>query len=179
MAKWFFLFDAEGWTNTDWFEWTSEAGLGLGCLYTPGAGEYGVNSATVSISDQSISVNPGDPMSFWVKIIQWDGGGLNAGTWTITLKVVDGITVLAEAIDTFSPDGITQFTTNGLFVKVTGAATGSGTADFVELKITASNEDIIGMFYVDNIYVAESEAGAYDLTHSAGGIPGLILEAAA
>lgn len=160
MAYWTFPTNRQGWGPDD-SVWTDEEGRPAGCLRAPSG---------VDRSGLSVSVTPASPCSFWAKIV-WDSEDELEGSVNITvgLSANDDLVVItaSRTISTLPYD-------SGWF-KVSGNASDTGTVTGLGLTVGADMPDWPGLVYFDSVYVAESEPGGWELTHSGGGVPGAVM----
>lgn len=164
----FYTFDStmQGWSGGLWV-WDA-AGYFTGCLLAT----VGSSETSVGIGDLSTPCTVGDNISFRMRATAFQEGAAPVGDLTVTLAVggTGGETViLGEVSRTINGEGVTDYDSGWLFVA--GEITDTGTITSVSIT-TIGDEDIIYDLYIDNVYVAESEAGSFDFTRSAGGIPG-------
>jgi hypothetical protein len=158
VAQWLFTSNRQGWGASD-DVWTDEQGRPLGCVM-----------GSQSISGLSTSVTPDSPCSFWAKIV-WDE--VIPPESPIDIDV--SLTSNGDLVDISATRTISAVPYDSGWFKVFGNAAGTGTVTDLGTNVGASMPDWPGIVYFDSIYVAETEPGGYDLTHSAGGVPGAVM----
>lgn len=158
MASWTFDSDAEGWGGAG--SWTGADGHGPGCM-----------TGEPSIGSLSIAIDAADPVSFWYRVIIPEDG--SAGEVILSL--------LGSGTGGFQIDEIIEVAAvpyDSGWVKKSGVGGNTGTVTALQFNVTLPGAEL-GDAYFDTVYVAEAEPDTYGYTHSAGGIPGAVLEAPA
>lgn len=164
MANYTFPLSAQGWDDAQ-MAWDGANGSPLsGCLHTD---EF-TNSHGTGITGLAIAALEDDPVSFRCRIVAEEG---DVGTVTVRLTVEDTGADIATIdttrdIDAFPYD-------SGWFI-VSGTFDSSGDVDTISFAATASGDGMVYDCYFDTVFVAESEGIDYDLTRSAGGMPGAV-----
>ena len=159
MAQWLFTSNRQGWGADD-SVWTSDEGRPAGCVI-----------GSVDVSGLSTSVTPSSPCSFWARIV-WD-----AAPEELTTPENIDVTLVSNGdfVNISGGRTISSVPYDSGWFKVFGNAADTGTVTALGLNVATDSPDWPGLVYFDSVYVAETEAGGWGLTRSAGGIPGTVL----
>lgn len=159
MAFWTFLTDEDGWTLSGNAAWDEFNGHGPGCI-------SGVTAMSGSIV-VSLTVSTSDPWSYWLRIVAEEGADLGEVPYQIIASGAGGFTDGTTIEITETPYDTGWF-------KVQGNCQNDGEITGVQISVDDNNLSGITAYF-DSVYFAESEPGGYELTHSAGGVPGSVL----
>lgn len=159
MSFWTFLTDEDGWTLSGNAAWDGANGHGPGCI-------SGVTAMSASIAF-SLTPGAGAPWSYWLRIVAEEGADLGEVPYQIIASGAGGFSNGTTLEITEAPYD------SGWF-KVQGTCENEGEITGIQIGVDDNNLSGITAYF-DSVYFGEAEPGGYELTHSAGGMPGAVM----